>query len=109
LIVPLDDDDNDDSDDEAETEDPPLPLDTEESCLTTENDIPHAVIGQIFVKTLTGNTITVRDVATQTQVIDIKRAIAEKDGIPPKFQRLIYQHKKLKDNRTIGYYKNGET
>ncbi|MFM7980470.1 MAG: ubiquitin-like protein, partial [Candidatus Fonsibacter sp.] len=103
LIVPLDDDDNDDSDDEAEEEEAD-PLDTEESRLTTEDDVPEATIGQMFVKTLAGNTITVSDVTTKTKVIDIKRAIEENDGIPPKFQRLIYQHKKLKDNHTVGYY-----
>ena len=81
LIVPLDDDDSDDE------EDPPEPLDptgAEEPRLTTEEDIPDAVIGQIFVKTLTGNTITMSDITARTFIIDIKRFIEGKEGIPTK-------------------------
>ena len=60
--MPLD----DDSDDE---EDPPAPVDatgTDEPRLATEEDIPDAVIGQIFGKTLTGQTITMSDITTRT-------------------------------------------
>ena len=99
--MPLDEEDNDDSDDE---EDPPEPMDTEESHLTTEDSIPDAVVGQIFVKTLTGKTIAVNDVTTKTKIIDIKNTTEEKDGLPTKVQRLKYQNTKVKDKRTVGYY-----
>jgi hypothetical protein len=102
LIVPLDeDDDDDDKEEEAAEEDP---LDTEESHFTTEGDIPDKVVGQIFVKTLSGKTITVNDVTTKTKIIDIKNAIEEKDGLPVTFQRLCYQSKKVKNNHTVGFY-----
>ena len=99
--MPLDEQGNDDSDDE---EDPPEPMETEESHLTTEESIPDAVVGQIFVRTLTSKTITANDVTTKTKIIDIKSIIDEKDGHPAKFQRLKYNGKKVKDNRTVGYY-----
>ena len=69
LFVPLDEDDDLDDKEEEATEDPP---DTEESNLTTEGDIPNKVVGQIFVKTLSGKTITVNDATTKTNIIDIK-------------------------------------
>ncbi|MFM7981009.1 MAG: hypothetical protein ACKPKO_17000 [Candidatus Fonsibacter sp.] len=50
LIVPLDDDDNYDSDSDDE-EAPPEPVETEEFRLTTEERVPEAAIGQIFVNT----------------------------------------------------------
>ena len=101
LIVPLDDDDSDDE------EDPPEPVDptgTEESRLTTEGDIPDAVIGQIFIKTLTGKTIAMSDITTGTLIIDIKRFLEGKEGIPTTNQRLKYDGKKVKDYHTVGYY-----
>ena len=103
LIVPLDDDDNDDSDDEVK-EEVIDPLDTEESHLTTEESVPDAAIGQIFVKTLSGKTLTVNNVTTKTNIIDIKNAIEEKDGLPVECQRLCYQNKKVKNNHTVGFY-----
>ena len=51
MTTPLD--ASDDEEDET-AEDPPT---TEEPRLTTEESVPEAAIGQIFVKTLTGNTI----------------------------------------------------
>ncbi|MFM7982661.1 MAG: ubiquitin-like domain-containing protein, partial [Candidatus Fonsibacter sp.] len=45
------------------------------------------------------------DFTTKTNIINIKHAVEENDGIPVKFQRLIYQSKKLKDNHTFGYDK----
>ena len=104
LIVPLDEDDDDDLDDKEEAAAAEYPLDTEGSHITAEGDIPDKVVGQIFVKTLSGNTITVNDVTTKTNIIDIKNTIEKKDGLPVKFQRLEYQGKKLKDNHTVGYY-----
>lgn len=62
---------------------------------------PHAM--NVSVKTLTGKTVTIKAMSTQT-IAQLKAALQDRESIPPDQQRLIFAGRQLEDIRTLAQY-----
>ncbi|KAF2188394.1 hypothetical protein K469DRAFT_661153 [Zopfia rhizophila CBS 207.26] len=58
---------------------------------------------QLFVKTLTGETITL-DCCPSETIANVKTKVFKKKGVPQDQQRLIFLGKQLEEDRTLSFY-----
>jgi Ubiquitin family len=80
--------------------DPSQPMRTQASAGLTESNI------YIYVKTTTGETLTI-NISMQANIMELKRAIQEIWGIPPREQRLLYAGTLLEHSSTLEDYSIG--
>ena len=72
-------------------------------CILKESVVSERKMIQLFVKSLTGKTITLRMNSNDT-VVDVKAKLEKKESIPPVEQQLIFQGQQLDDDHTLDDY-----
>jgi ubiquitin len=100
-----------DFEDERNAADSPEPLTGRRIVVKDKRDMNKAEVDasyrdksyQIFVKTLTGKTLTLWCTASDS-VSDLKTQVYDKEGVESDMQRLIYAGKQLEDGRTLSDY-----
>ena len=58
---------------------------------------------QIYIKTLTGRTVSLIVVESET-IRTVKEKLKEKDGVPVQEQRLVFNNQELEDSKTLQHY-----
>ena len=58
----------------------------------------------MFVKTLTGKTVSVPTLTKSSTVAELKAMIQDKEGIPPDQQRLVIAGRQVEDQYTLDHY-----
>lgn len=56
---------------------------------------------QVFIRTLSGRTIIV-DIFLTTNVLQLKELCFDREGVPPRFQRILYNGRQLTDIDILG-------
>lgn len=59
--------------------------------------------GQVFVKTLTGQSIPI-DYRADLTIAELKNEVSSREGVPVQQQRLIFQGKQLENDSTLEDY-----
>eukprot|EP01084_Bolivina_argentea_P190920 327971_1 len=71
-------------------------------------DIIEMFIGiEIFIKTLTGKTLTMKYLLPTDTINNLKKRIADIEGIPPEQQKIIFAGQHLDDDVTLESYNIG--
>ena len=81
----------------------PLVQDTTNADNTAPVNAAPQPSGQIFIKTLTGQTIAI-DYRADLTIAELKNEVSSREGVPVQQQRLIFQGKQLENDYALNHY-----